>query len=925
MSYSVRFIWVLSGILLLVVTLKISLDSHIWRGNMLERLRLSFSSDATEIELTENLNQFADLIHSLTPNSDKTNSVKRQQAEQDIALLLQHINLRFEFVFKRLTKRRSMLANNYSERIIARHDAFVTSISEQYKRFNRLVENISNSENPEHWQENIAELHEFLISTQQLSNPSHSIVTTQQSALSLQGRHAAASKNIPSQNLADYLPKTPVSKGKERHVINLLANNTAEERIFSAYIDHCYMRYKPIHGAVQNHDLKALEHRINTANAFDISASLVNNLRQLKIPARFVYGKIQVAESDLLDWLNHLKTLPEALALLKQGGITYQVVNEDQERKSILLDHLWVEAWLEKPSMKPRWISLDASFNRCIDSYTTQWDTTNSNTEHFSLARQLAGGFLGSANKKGNLFLGIDKSLFLPFAKAAEKAGHEQFNDFMDEYEQRTSSPDYVDTNDNATYVENLPESLAYKVISVTFRAAQLPDNLRRSFQIRISNSGQKSEKSIFQYSSFFDELIAKPVKLVFQPAAEEDSLLLNHFLGLQLKAGSEIDLMKLPKSIPAYLIQLKPVLLVDKQVIATGEPVTLGQSYPLHYFSQDRFGQINKTSSYISAGESVAIHLHTGNVSSVKQWMERLNDDPKQILINTATSLSNLLTQFDLNQTDKAQAITIIYPGFLTVSTQLNTNRWLGQIASVNFGGVQVNTGSMENIFHFKDHKKNQQTIDSLKTMFSALSGQTLEYFLSSKPHPGTSISTLQVFKQALDQHVPIILLNKHNRSQLDALPFDVELKLILKNHIEAGNNILIPTSKIVVGEWVGIGYKVNNPLNATSQFIVQQLNTSLKRQQSAILLNDMTRGLAAIELFQNQLENIVFPEVYAQSNQCHNNLEINHIMAELNMLAQHILKQSSTNNKEDNIDDFQSIMFSRILDHTALYDKNN
>ncbi|HFD13465.1 MAG TPA: hypothetical protein ENJ32_13500 [Crenotrichaceae bacterium] len=917
-----RFLLSICSSLILAIVIKISIDSQLWKGNVAERLRLTIFPNTAETELTKRLNHFTAFIQLLHNNTGQINSNHWQQSKQDIALLVQKLNLRFEFVFNQLSKRRAMLARHFSKRILTRHDAFVASITEQHKHLNQLTRNISNSDDPDHLQKNLAALAHYLVLYQQEFNQLDSADIKKQHVVpTLKSSKTNHSASSAQPNLVDYLPNTPISKGKELAYANMQENNTAEQRIFSVYMDHCHLRYKPVHGALQNHDLRSLEHRIDSANAFDITSSMINNLRQLKIPARYVYGKIKVSESDLLFWLGRLDTLAEALALLKQGGIHYQLVNEREARKVVLLEHIWVEAWLDAPSENSRWIALDPSFNRCHQSVYWQPKTKLDSTV-FSHAEQLAEKYIASVNIQAERFLSIDTNLFREFAQAAEKAEYQQINEALSQYQELTSSTDYIDPNENTDYVDHLPESLAYHVASVAFRSVQLPDSLRRSFQIRLTSTGKQSKHLIFKFKSFYDELIGKSVKFVFQPATPEDSELLNRFLGIKVKTGAEIDLTGLPESIPAYLIKVRPTLVVDQQVIATGKAVALGQTYHLQFFSQDRYGKINKTSSGIISGESISIHLHAGTTASVKQWLEVLTRNPSQILINTATSLSNLLTSVDQYQGNLSQAKITSYPGFLTVSTQLITNRWLGQTATVSFGGVQINTENMDFVPLSNDLEHTQQITDSLRIMASTASGQTLDYFLSNSSLPGKSISTLQVFKQALDQSVPIILLSKHNLPQLETLLFDRSFKLILRKHIESGENILIPITTLEIGEWIGTGYRISNPQNATSRYVVRQSNVPLKRLSSAMLINDMTRTLAATELIQNQSEELVFPKVYAQTNQSHNNLVINNTIAKLQLLLLRILNQTKIY-KNENLDNFLSVIISKILDHTALYEK--
>ena len=925
-----RTILLIFCILLIALTIKSYKHSKLWNSDIIDRIRLSVFTDTAENELTENLEKFSILLHSIKTETNTSNPTDFLQASLKVSALLQKHNLLFEFVEKRMSSRHDMLNQHFSKIIISRHNNFVASLTKYHKQLNQLVQNLSGSNNLLEWQKSLDALSELIIDSNQtmldesyVDSAQHDLKRTP-AFLEPGIQISHKSDEIESaQNVTGYLPPVTIPKIRERYIASLLAKKTPEERIFDIFSRHSGIRFKPVYGALLNHDFNTGDHGIETANAYDISNSLVNGLRQVKIPARYVYGTIKVSEENLITWFKGVDTLEDALSLLKQSGIPYQFLKNKAESPAIIMEHIWVEAWLEKSKQKSRWIALDASFDQHDHSIYQSWETTDSSTAHFSRARDLAEEYLGSVKYDSEVLHSIDKNLFLPFARELELAEHLQFDDFMEEYEQRISAPDYVDPMDYESYLDRLPESLPYEILTVAFREAALPDSFRRLFQIQITETINHSKHPVLDYTTYYDQLTSKSVKLVFKPATQDDRDVLDYYLGRNLNPGEVLSLDNLPESIPAYLIQLKPNLVIDGKVVATGKTVFLGETQYLHIFSQDRFGTINKTINGLIAGESVAIDLHAGHRSSYKKFIDVLNDNPYQMLINTAASISSYLNNFDLNSSDLAQPVMINYSGFSTVSTNLITNNWFGQIATVNFGGIRANADSIDTVSVFGQNKAHNQAIDSLTTVNSMMSGKVLEVMLTNRSQPGTGISATQVFNKALDQNIAIIFLDKQNQSSIDSLGLNNEIKNKLKREIEIGNNILIPVSNIQIGEWVGTGYKVSNPETGNSQFIVEQQNTQFKRQHTAYLDNNISRSLSAIELLQNRTVGIKFPETHI-TDQCGKNLLIKHMISEIDLAVMHFLTTSSAYKNAD-LTEFQPAIASVLLDHISLVDKNN
>jgi len=128
-----------------------------------------------------------------------------------------------------------------------------------------------------------------------------------------------------------------------------------------------HIDFIPTYGSVKG---SALTLMTKSGNAFDTASLLIALLRASKIPARYVYGTVEMPTSKVINWLK-VKDANQALDLLSQSGIPNSAVTHAGAIKFIRLEHIWVDAWVDfYPSRGARhrkgdsWAPLDASFKQ---------------------------------------------------------------------------------------------------------------------------------------------------------------------------------------------------------------------------------------------------------------------------------------------------------------------------------------------------------------------------------------------------------------------------------------------------------------------------------------------------------------------------------------------------------------------------------
>uniref|UniRef100_UPI002412F17A transglutaminase-like domain-containing protein n=1 Tax=Candidatus Nitrotoga sp. HW29 TaxID=2886963 RepID=UPI002412F17A len=106
-------------------------------------------------------------------------------------------------------------------------------------------------------------------------------------------------------------------------------------------------------------------------NSFDTASLLIGLLRAANIPARYVYGTIQVPADRAMNWVGGVTKPEAAKQLMGQGGIPNIGLTSGGQIKFIKLEHVWVEAFVDYvPSRgavnnKPNtWVPMDASYKQ---------------------------------------------------------------------------------------------------------------------------------------------------------------------------------------------------------------------------------------------------------------------------------------------------------------------------------------------------------------------------------------------------------------------------------------------------------------------------------------------------------------------------------------------------------------------------------
>ncbi|WP_454147325.1 transglutaminase-like domain-containing protein [Methylocaldum sp. MU1018] len=357
---------------------------------------------------------------------------------------------------------------------------------------------------------------------------------------------------------------------------------------------------------VQSHDGMALceEHRrtaevdlrhvltlqTRRGNAFDTASLLIALLRASDIPARYVYGTIQVPATEVMNWVGGVKTPEAAQSLLGQGGIPNVALVAGGKIAAFKLEHVWVEAFVNyvpsrgaKHHQGDTWVPLDASFKQY--TYTEGLDLKSAVPFDAQglIDRVQAGATINEADGWGQNLDGAALQAALTDYQARIKT-------YIDSQNPEATVGDVLGTK--RIIAQNLPilaGSLPYRTITIARQSAALPDSLRAKYRFTLytgvdynplGGGDVRRGSEVFTYTASLPRLAGGKLTLSFVPATQADTDLISSYLPKPHPDGTPIQPSELPSSLPGYLIHLKAEYRLDGQLVASGGNFVMGSSY---------------------------------------------------------------------------------------------------------------------------------------------------------------------------------------------------------------------------------------------------------------------------------------------------------------------------------------------------------
>ena len=610
------------------------------------------------------------------------------------------------------------------------------------------------------------------------------------------------------------------------------------------------IEFVPTWGSIQGANMTLLTKQ---GNAFDAASLLIALLRASGIHARYITGTIELPIDRVMNWAGGFTDPMAALDFMSSGGIPVKGLVSGGKITHVQMEHVWVEAWVDLiPSLGAvhkvgdTWTLLDASCKQY--SYKQGIDIkTAVPFDSQALLDQIKS--TATINETAGYVTGIDSLLT---------------QQTMQDYQTRVQN--YVQQNyPNATVgdvlgkkeiitkrFEVLPLTLQYKTIVRGAVYADLPDTYRHKLSFSVKNDtidlssfdpDAPNVDTSLNITKSLPELAGKKITLSYSPATPQDEGVINSFLPKPHADGTPIQPSELPSTLPAYLINVKPELRIDGQVVATGAPVGLGGTNIFTMtFSDPSYGS-SQVVNYIDAGVYQGIGLNLGRISQdqltalnakLEATKARLqnqdlagltkDDLVGDLLYTTALAYHAELgaKKFIMARTMGVNAITL--PSETIFATQLRVLSLWGIPRIVSVGGLNMDADHLMNVVKANDGSSDtaRQYMLNSGMISSALENSVPERLFSPESQT-EGVSTVKALKIANDQGIPIYTVNQTNIvTTLPQLQIDQQVKTDIQNAVNAGKVVTVSKTNISNNGWIGCGYIITDPETGAGAYMI-------------------------------------------------------------------------------------------------------
>ena len=570
--------------------------------------------------------------------------------------------------------------------------------------------------------------------------------------------------------------------------------------------------YVPTYGSIQGSDLTLQASR---GNSYDTASLLIALLRASGIPARYVYGSVDVPITQLMSWAGGFDNPQAAVDFLGQGGIPITALAQGGTIQAARIEHVWVEAWISyQPSRGTKgngsysWVSLDASFKSYQDvagvAPVSTTPDVQAAAQTYLASAQSGGGGAWSTGYNTTAFDAYRTTLSANISASV------------------TADPTLIPKNQilptrTIVAVQNpvLPATLPYHLVARGGDYASLPGSLKVSAQVQLFTLADEAAGNA--------PLINQQISL---PEAGFSSLELTYSAATPADAATWAAYQTAGATgFPAYLVQVKASLKLAGADLQDSGTLPFGQDMVLHVTyggaAQPRDARFDMLS-----GDEVQVGLNGGGQAPTL-GIAGIPEDPTTL----GTTEDNLFVvskafwmQQDLMDAQVAQVNRTAFarmPSAATFSSPVSIvyNYGVPFSASYHGHGVDVKLAQYSAMSRDGDAQKTR-TFSLLSGMqLSFIEGAALDEVFGSPLGKGSS--TMRLIALANSTQMPIYHITGANWSTYrSALQHPDDVLTDIDNAVAAGLEVVIPQAQLTNNGWTGSGYIILDPVTGSGDY---------------------------------------------------------------------------------------------------------
>jgi hypothetical protein len=596
------------------------------------------------------------------------------------------------------------------------------------------------------------------------------------------------------------------------------------------------IEYVPTYGSIQGADMCL---QTMQCNDIDTASLLIALLRASNIPARYVYGTIQLPIQQVMNWVGGFTDPKSALEFMAQGGVPITGEVAGGQIVAAKIEHVWVDAYVNYfPSRGARngpgneWIPLDASYKQY--TYTQGMNITSSvpfdaqsfiNTITSTATINQAQGYVTNVNSE--------------YISQTIQNYANQVANYISQTNPDATVGDVIGTK--AIIQQNFPYllgTLPYQVLAKGWEASEVTDNLRYKISFQVTNP--QTLQTDINYSVSLAQIAGKKVTLSYVPATSADEAVIESYI----PTGTSITISSLPTSLPAYLINMEPQLLIDGQVVATGSSIGLGGAETLTMTFTDANQYADTITKNLIAGEYYGIGIDAGGISSqavlnLKNELSTIqsklqaqdftgmtkDDILGSLLYTTAVSYYVEYDMIDQMQAKMMGVVIARVPSEAVFSVSMNVSYMFGAATNVSVAGLKMDVQRNLELIGAVDGNGNNvvQYMLASGQNSSILESSVPEQLFSTPDNPVQGISAIKAIQIANDEGIPIYTVNQSNISTvLPQLQLASDVISDIQNAVNAGEIVTVPQREITFNGWTGVGYIIIVPTTGAGAYMI-------------------------------------------------------------------------------------------------------
>jgi transglutaminase-like putative cysteine protease len=578
------------------------------------------------------------------------------------------------------------------------------------------------------------------------------------------------------------------------------------------------IQFVPSYGSIQGSDLTFKNRR---GNAFDTASLLIALYRAAGIPARYVYGTVEVPAEKVMNWVGGATRPEAALSLLGQGGIPSTGIVSGGAIKSVRMEHVWVEAYVDftpssgaKNLMPNSWVPIDPSFKQY--QITAGMDIkSNVPFDAANFANQAMSG--ASNNTTEGWTSGVNRSQV--------QAAYIDYKNRVDNYINQKKPYATVDdvigkvtilTDERPVLLGTLP----YKVLAIGDEFSVIPDNLRSKVTVSVFDNSVQGALGVpnLTITRSLPALASKKIALSFPAATSADQSVIDNAIAQRAA------------TLPAYLIQVTPQLKIDDVVSSTGTVVGMGAPETLNVTIQTPW--YNDSKNYqITAGDLSILGVEPAAVgrsvytSRIRQFDLTKSSSPSvdEMLYQSHLAYWVQRDAYNLVQARQMGALAYQLPSHGIVSAPLSVTSAFGiPIAGLyKSRSIDIQDDLISAVNKNNDSDAARQFMRLTGARASMLESTFFDQ-LYQLPY-GTSISAAKALDVANSQGMRIYTITGDNINQaLPQLTVSDEVKRDISNAVSAGHTAVVPQSEIEFNGYRGVAYVLEDKTTGVGAYLI-------------------------------------------------------------------------------------------------------